>query len=312
MLATCAYSQPGDLEKRLTECQQKRIAGHYRDAEQSLTALLRDARHQRPGSIFVALVLDSLGSTEQDLANYVEAERLLTQAISELPPGEKEAGTMALLKGHLGETYLEEGRYREAEPVLRQALAMRQNDATADPENVAIAMLDLAVACEHTRGSREAEVLLRDSLAVLEARRGPDHPMLAAALGPLSSVLARAKRYGEALAYTERAWQILSKNPGVAEPDLLNTMSALGTLYSLTGRPREAEMYSRQAVDRAEIIYGPEHPRLGWYLKGYAQVLRRLDRKGESKVMEKRADAILTHNGQSNPVQHTVNVNALR
>src|SRR5262249_13601574 len=143
---------------------------------------------------------------------------------------------IAAVKGHLGETYLEEGRYREAEPLLRQALDLRQNDETADPETVAVAMLDLAVACEHLHGTREAEALLRQSLRILEARRGLDHPMLAAALGPLSSVLMRAGRYDEALVLAERSWKLLSTNPSVAEPDILNTMSSLGTLYALTGR----------------------------------------------------------------------------
>ena len=312
-LALGAYAQEGDFQKRLSEGQQLRAAGRFREAEQALTALLREAKRREPASAFPAVVLDNLATTEQDLANYVEAERLLTDALSQLKKaGEKEGGIMAVVKSHLGETYLEEGRYREAEPVLGQALEMQQNDEHADPESVAIAMLDLAVAYEHTRGTREAEALLRQSLGLLEARRGPDHPVLAAALGPLASVLIRAGRYDEALIHSERAWRILSRNPAVGEPDRLNTMSALGTLYSLTGRPLEAEIFSKQAVSRAETIYGPDHPRLGYYLKAYADVLKRLDRKAEAKAAEKRSGAILTRSGQANPVQHTVNVNALR
>lgn len=312
-LAFCACAQESGFQQRLADGRQLRAAGHYREAEQALTSLLREAKRREPASVFVTLVLDNLAATEQDLANYVEAERLLTDALSQLKKAGVEQGSAwAAIKCHLGETYLEEGRYREAEPVLRQALEMQQNDAHADPESVAIAMLDLAVAYEHTRGIREAEPLLRQSLSVLEARLGPDHPMLAAALGPLATVLMRAGRFDEALIHTERAWRILSRNPSVGEPDLLNTMSALGTVYSLTGRPLEAEVYSKQAVSRAEAIYGPDHPRLGYYLKAYAEVLRRQDRKAEAKAVQKRSATILTHNVQANPVQHTINVNALR
>jgi tetratricopeptide (TPR) repeat protein len=312
-LAFGVYAQEGDLHKRLTEGQQLRAAGRYREAEKALAALLREAKRQEPASVFLAVVLDNLANTEQDLANYVEAERLLTDALSQLKrAGEKEGSRIAAVKGHLGETYLEEGRYREAEPVLRQALEMLQNDEYADPESVAVLMLDLAVAYEHTRAVPEAEALLRQSLGVLEARRGSDHPVLAAALGPLSSLLMHAGRYDEALIHTERAWRILSRNPAVGEPDLLNTMSTLGTLYSLTGRPVEAEVFSKQAVSRAETIYGPDHPRFGYYLKAYADVMKRQDRKAEAKAAEKRSGAILTRNAQANPVRHTVNVNALR
>jgi len=312
-LGLLAYAQEDDLQKRLREGQQLKAAGRYREAEQALTALLRDARRRDPASIFTAVVLDNLAITEQDLANYVEAERLLTEALSQLKKSGAQAGTTwAAVEAHLGEVYLEEARYPEGERVLRQALESQQNDVHADSESLAIAMLDLAMAYVHTRGIRDAEPLLRQSLGLLEARHGLDSPVLAAALGPLASVLIRAGRYDEALIHTERAWRILSGNPAVGEPDLLNTMCTLGTLYSLTGRPIEAEVYAMQAVSRAEAIYGLDHPRLGYYLKGYAGVLRRQGRNSEAKAAEKRSAAILTHNLRANPVQHTINVNALR
>jgi tetratricopeptide (TPR) repeat protein len=312
-LALGAYAQDGDLQQRLTEGRQLRTAGRYREAEQALTALLREAKRREPASVFVAVVLDSLATTEEELANYVEAERLLTDALSQLKKTGKEEGSdSATVKIHLGETYLEERRYREAEPILRKTLEMQQNLEHADTDLVAIAMLDLAVAYEHTRGRREAEQLLRQSLSVLEVRRGSDHPMLAAALSSLATVLTRAGRYDEALATAERAWRIVSRNPAVGDPDLLNAMSNLGTLYSLTSRPLEAEVFSKQAVSRAELIYGPDHPRLGYYLKAYALVLKRQGRKAEAKAAEKRSATILMDSVQANPVQHTINVNALR
>src|SRR5437879_1078388 len=58
------------FEQRLVEGQQLRIGGHYREAEESLTALLREARRQKSDDVLLATVLDRLGNTEQDLANY--------------------------------------------------------------------------------------------------------------------------------------------------------------------------------------------------------------------------------------------------
>ena len=312
-LAFGAYAQDADSEKRVAEARQLRVAGQYREAEKILAALLRDAKRREPAGVFVAVVLDELATTEQDLGNYGEGERLLTDALALLKKaGEKGAGTTTVVKGHLGEIYLEEVRYREAEVVFRQTLQDRQNDGASNPEAVAVAMIDLALAREHTHGPREAEALLRQALGLLEARLGVKDPVLAAALGPLATVLTRAGRYDEALTYTERSWQILSRDPRVAEPDILNTMCQLGALYSLTGRPQDAEFYAKQAATRAEAIYGPDHPRLGWYLRSYAEVLKRLNRKAEAKAVEKRSTAILASSGRINPVHHTVNVNALR
>jgi tetratricopeptide (TPR) repeat protein len=298
------------LEERLAEGQQLRAAGRYREAEDVLTRLLPDARRGRSGGVFVAAVLDSLGITEQDLANYVEAERLFTDALAQLrQAGQKEGDTVAQMKAHLGETYLEESRYREATTVLRQSLEMLQGDPRSDPETVAVTMLDLALTRAQTHSLQEAEVLMRQALGLLEARRGPDHPILASALIPLAGVLTRAGRYDEALDLAERAWRILRGNPAVGEPDRLNAIGALGTLYSLAGRYREAEQYSKDAVGRSEAIYGPDHPRVGHYLRTYADVLKREGRKAEAKTVEKRADAILN---KANPAGHTVNVTALR
>lgn len=312
-LASGIYGQDLALQQHMVDAQQMRAAGHYREAEQNFTEILREARRADPNSVFVAVVLDYLGATQQDLANYAEAERLLTQALSQLKrAGQTSTTNVALVKEHLGETYLEEARYREAEPMLRQSLDILENDEQADPETVAVGMLDVAMVCEHLHKMREAEELLNQSLAILEARRGLDHPILAAVLGPLSSVLMRTGRYDEAVHAAERAWRILGNNPAVGEPDRLNTMGALGTLYSLVGRYAEAETFAKEAVNRAEVIYGPDHPRLAYYLRAYANVLKREDRKTESKAVERRSQAILNHSGQGNPEWHTVNVSALR
>ena len=310
-LACGAYAQSADFENQLAEARQLRGQGRYGEAKVALTALLQDARRREPEGVLVGVVLDCLGATAQDSGNFVDAERALTDAISQFQKaGEADGVNTAVAKGHLGEVYLEETRYHEAEAVLRQALRIRQN--LGDSVELSVVIVDLAMACEHTHRAPEAEALLRQALDSLEKQAGPKHPILTAALGPLSSLLARSGRYAEALTYTERAWEILRLDPTVGEPDLLNTMSSLGTLYSCLGRRQEAELYSKQAADRAEVVYGPDHSRLAWYLKGYAQVLQRAGRKAEAKAVESRSNAILARNAQGNSVQHTVNVNALR
>ena len=44
----------------------------------------------------------------------------------------------------------------------------------------------------------------------------------------------------------------------------------------------------------------------------YDAWLKRLNHEAEAKAAEKRSNAILSRSGQANPVNHTVNVNALR
>jgi hypothetical protein len=89
-------------------------------------------------------------------------------------------------------------------------------------------------------------------------------------------------------------------------------MSSLGRLYALTNQFPEAEFYGKQAVEKAEAIYGPSNPRFGYHLANYARILRRMGRKAEAKEAQRRSEAILARSKQDNPVRNTVNVNALR
>lgn len=298
------FAQSADEHKQLAEGRILRARGRYAEAENVFTALLRESEQQNRESVFVATVLDNLAQAEQDLGNSVAAERLLTRSLAIVRDPSVE--------GHLGEVYLEEGRAREAEPLFRHVLEARRNAPQPDPENTAVALCDLAMVYKYRGKFSQAEALLRQALAILEENFGPDHPMLSVALCPLGSALAREGKYREALSVTERTWRILGQDPRVAEPDRINTMSTLGMLYSLTGQFREAEFYGKEAVAKAEAIYGPDHSRLGWHLANYAMILKRMGRKDEAKAVEQRSTAILARSEQANPVRHTVNVNALR
>jgi tetratricopeptide (TPR) repeat protein len=312
LFCASAAAQNPEQERQLSAGRDLRALGHYREALQVFTNLLRDAEQHGAAAVFEAAILDDLAVTEQGLGNFAAAETRLTRSIAILKASGASARETAPVEGHLGEVYLEEGRPREAEPLFRRVLETRQKETPADPANTAVALADLAMARKHLGKLGEAETLLRKAVALLENRFGPDHPMVASILGPLASTLTKQTHYKEALALTERTWRILSKDPRVADPDLINTMSALGFLYCMTGQPKEAEFYARQAVAKAEAIYGPDHARLGWHLANYADVMKRIGHKNEAKAAQQRATAILARNQQANPVRHTVNVNALR
>jgi len=288
----------------LSEGRNLRVVGRYAEAQNVFTSLLRESEQRGPGSVFVATVLDDLALTEQDLGNFMAAESLLTRSLA--------IRRDLTVESHLGEVYLVEQRAREAESLFRHVLEARQNAPHSDPENTAIALADLALVYKYEGKLGRAEALLRQALALLEERFRPDDPMLSSALGPLGTTLTREGKYKEALSVTERTWRILRNTPGVGEPDLINTMSNLGMLYSLTGRFAEAESYGKEAVAKAEAIYGPEHYRLGWHLANYAAILERMGRKADARKVQQRSAAILARSEKANPVSHTVNVNALR
>lgn len=307
-----AWAQAGDFQQQLNQGKALRAQGRYAEAQAVLASALEQARRLEAESIQVAVVTDYLGCNAHDLGNHADAERLFTNALSILKKhngaDSPDATTITM---HLAELYWEEGRAREAEILLRKVVSAREREPHATPADVAAAKIDLALACSSQGKKRDAEELLRAALPPIESSFGPDSPMLLGVLDPLASVLTSLRRYSEALGYSERAWKIIQRSPQVAGPDRVNTTIALSSLYSLTGHPKEAAYFAKEGLALVESVYKPDNPRVGWYLKTYAAVLRRLNRKEEAKAAEKRAEAILADSSGRRSRQ-TVNVTALR
>jgi hypothetical protein len=307
-----AWGQAGDFQQRLTAGRNLRVQGRYAEAQRVLASLLDDTRQREGDSSSAAIVTDYLGCNAHDLGNHAEAERLFTSALSSRKRlNGAESPDATTIKMHLAELYWEESRAREAEVLLRKVVAAREREAQATPADVAAAKIDLALACSSQGKKREAEELLRAAMPAIESSFGADSPMLLSVLDPLASVLTSLHRYSEALGYSERAWKIIQHSPQVAGPDRVNTTIALSSLYSMTGQPKEAAYFAGEGLALVESVYQPDNPRVGWYLKTYAAVMRRLNRKEEAKAAEKRAAAILAASSGGRSRQ-TVNVSALR
>ncbi|HUI55338.1 MAG TPA: tetratricopeptide repeat protein [Bryobacteraceae bacterium] len=313
-LACAAAGQTVNLDDRLEEGQQLYIQGRYSDAQQIFGATLREAEKSQPESGTVARILDLLGQTEHALGNYTEAENLLNRAIAIY---QRNAGADApnavAVERHLAELYLQELRPADAAPLLRRSIGVMESRANADRADLAVGRADLGIALGLERKYGEAERELREALEVLETELGPNHPKVAAVMLPLSGVLIVEHRYTEAIEPAERAWQILQASaPHVGQPDIAAALDVLGVAYARAGRPREGEVYLKQAVGIAEAIYQADQRQLGYYLRNYAEVLKQLGRKNEGKTLDKRARAILAENDRRISTSHTVNVNALR
>lgn len=307
-----AFSQTGDFQKRLNEGIALRGQGRYAEAQPVLASLLDDTRRREGDSVSVTTVTDYLARNAHDLGDYAEAERLFTKALSILKTLDgAESPDATTIKMHLAELYWEENRAREAEILLRKVVAARERESNATPADVAAAKIDLALACSSQGRKREAEELLRAAMPAIETSFGAESPMLLSVLDPLASVLSALHQYSEALTHSERAWRIIQKSPQVSAPDRVNTTIALSSLYALTGKPEEAMYFAREGLALVESVYQPDNPRVGWFLKSHASVLRRLNRKDEAKAAEKRAEAILA-NSAGGRTRQTVNVSALR
>ncbi len=310
MVLLASAASAGDIAAQILDGQRLRGRGQYAEAEKIFTQLLKDAD---PGTRTAAVVMDHLALTYQGMGHYLDAEGMFAKSLVIWKKLDNAKLDEANVETHLAELYLEERKPADAEPLLMQAIDTLR--AMPNPDKVALAvnMNVLAVVYAVQQKGDEGERLLREGLRLLEVELGPEHPMVVSSLTPLTGVLLAQHRYSDAVEPAERAWKILrSSAPHIGDPDLASALDALGLVYAHTGRITEAESVAKQAVDMAERVYGPQHPRTARYLKTYASILQQMNRKSEAKALVKRADGILAQSALDNPTQHTVRANSLR
>jgi hypothetical protein len=112
------------------------------------------------------------------------------------------------------------------------------------------------------------------------------------------------------LPYAERARTIFQALPLPEPPMEAAADMSLASIHASLGRRGEAEAESERAFRVVESFYGPNHPQTAWMLLAHAAVLRRIDRKQEARVIQKRAERILRDSGK-NYLEETVPVEAL-
>jgi len=118
------------------------------------------------------------------------------------------------------------------------------------------------------------------------------------------------KRAAEALPYAERAKTIFETLPLPEPPMEAAADMSLASIHASLGRRGEADAESERAFRVVENFYGPNHPQTAWMLLAHAAVLRRIDRKQEARVIQKRGERILREAGK-NYLGETVPVEAL-
>ena len=148
-------------------------------------------------------------------------------------------------------------RYSEAEPHKRAAVRSAQT-----PEEMAVALNNLAQLLQATNRLGEAEPLMRRALAIDEASYGDEHPEVAIRLNNLAGLLQATNRLGEAEPLMRRALAIDEASYGDEHPRVAIDLNNLALLLQATNRLVEAEPLMRRALAIDEASYGDEHPRV--------------------------------------------------
>jgi tetratricopeptide (TPR) repeat protein len=156
--------------------------------------------------------LNTLGKSYTGLEKYVEAEDVFRQglAISEKLYGPEDP-LVAMLLNNMGNLLTDQDRYEEAEPLLERSLKLLDTDK-ADPNTLAPALNNLAVAKKELGKLDEAMMLYERSVGVMERLGGEEHKMLIPVLQNLA-ILYKEKGWTDEAAETQARIKRIQSRP---------------------------------------------------------------------------------------------------
>jgi tetratricopeptide (TPR) repeat protein len=290
------------VSKQLLSARNKQHAGQYDAAR----AVLLGALAEVPSS---ALLLDALGSVEQDMGEYLEAERSYFRALAASTRTDDQERLVTL--NNLGTLYLETGQYAKGDRVREQLEKVPPRTLEGYPA-AAATLLNVVGSLEHARNrDDQAESYYARSLQFFQQAYGTVSIDAAIVKNNLGSLRLEAGQYESAAdlfrqAITEIEVASSPENPAIVRP-LLN----LARCENMDGHPKQAEPLARRAAELSVRIFGEGHPVAAAAMLEEATALRHLGRKGLARPLEKRAKACLRINSAVNLTGYTVNMGDL-
>src|SRR6516162_7977435 len=182
--AACAhYARAAKLQPRNWQYSQRAGDLAHRMGDYATAASFAEATLALVTSAFgpdaaeTAAALNSLASSYQSLARYLEAEPLFRRAIEigETVLG-KDHPRVAASYNNLALLLEDQGRYDQAEPLIRRAIEIGEKVLGRDHPGVAINYNNLASLLRVQGKYDEAEPLYRRAMEILQTKLGLDHP----------------------------------------------------------------------------------------------------------------------------------------
>ena len=267
---------------------------HYAEAEEYLSAALKEAENFGPEDPRLATSLNNLAALYNLQGKYTEAEPLSKRSLAirekALGPDHPDVATSL---NNLAALYRAQGRYAEAEPLYQRALAIREKvlggRTIPRPPPASTTWR-----CSTTTKAAyaEAEPLSKRSLAIREKALGPDHPHVATSLNNLAVLYRNQGRYKEAEPPHQRALMIQEKALGPEHPDVAASLNNLAALYNLQGKYTEAEPPHQRALMIQEKALGPDHPDVAQSLNNLGLLYYTQGKYTEAEPLYQRALAI--------------------
>lgn len=293
------------VSELLLVARSKQQAGEYNAARDTLL----EALSKTPDS---ALLLDALGSVEQDLGEYFAAERSYLHALSASARTQGDPERVAVLQ-NLATLYLDTGQYSKGERIREQLEKLKWRPGTLENHPAqAAAFLNVMASLEHARKrDDQAERYYSESLMLFQQAHGPVSVDAALVKANLAFMRLEARQCESAADLFRQAIREIEIASGPENQALIRPLVNLAGCESMAGHANEAEAVARRAVKLSVKVFGEAHPVTATAMLVQATALRRLGRKGLARDLEKRAKACLRNNSTTNLAGYTVSLRDL-
>ncbi|OFV98436.1 MAG: hypothetical protein A3F68_00090 [Acidobacteria bacterium RIFCSPLOWO2_12_FULL_54_10] len=134
----------------------------------------------------------------------------------------------------------------------------------------------------------DAERVYREVLLRLEDAQGPMREELARLLNNLARLYQEQEKYAEAEPLYHRSLAIAEECYGKEHPKVARRLVNLAELCFVLGRRAEADDSYKRALAIVEKEYGPKHPDTLKIARGFAAVLRKMNRSARAEALEVR------------------------
>ncbi len=191
----------------------------------------------------------------------------------------------ALFMDTIGRVYNNLGLYDRAEQLFTSSVSLRRH---GDDLTLAESLNHLGEAQYHRGSFEEAEEHFQESLELRRRALGADQPELAENLLNLGAVSLMKRDLDSTEALWEKALALRQEHLG-DHGDLAEAHDNLGALRELQGRPAEAEVHLRRALDLHRRFHGASHHQTVRTMSNLAALLHRSGDPEESETLYRKA-----------------------
>jgi tetratricopeptide (TPR) repeat protein len=287
--------------------------GRFVEAEAVFLDALKEAGKVSAPNIRLAETQHYLGSVYRELGRLPEAEKWYQRSLDAWQTRNEDADRQVpqpLIS--LTSLYMENGLDAKAERLLAPWFAEpRPRFQAPDPRSARL-LHNLAALQHRRRKYAIAESLYRDSLKAAQTVFGSHDPEVARILNNLGMLHVDAGRRDEAGPCLEQALAILESALGSSHPDVARALTNLAAFYTSTRSHAKAAPLFERALSIAETRLGSDNRLVGDITAEYAVALRKLKRKNEARLLEKRAQAIRQSHAPEQLGRHSVDFRDLQ